>query len=200
MLLNSGHIGTICLACAKFPRFPEANHMFKIFYYLHKYYLHKCLGQWELLLTFRQVWDLSTTLESQRLQTKSNAVGRTFQGQLACQLLSMQLSSLLLVLLMLKAAQLVSKQNLRLIATPSCSTLLCTNKCFFHTVEDLIVDEFMSKYLCYSIWKCKKSYEHDYLCKISTLEKIIQNYTSELWNYTYFPVYNFLCPSVFKCK
>lgn len=144
-------MGTICLACPKFPRLPEANYIFKIFYYLHK-----CLGQWEPLLTYRQAWDLSTNLESQRLQTKSNAVGRTFQGQLACQLLSMSLSSLLLVLLMLKAAQLVSEQNLRLIVTLSCSTSLCTNKCFFHTVEDLIVDEFMSKYLCYSICKCKK--------------------------------------------
>lgn len=159
-LLDGGHIGTIFLACTKFPRLPEANNMFKILYYLHKYYLHKCLGQWEPILTFRQEWNFSTNLKSQRLQTKSSAVGSTFQGQLAWQLLSMQLFSLFLVLLMLKATQLVSEQNLRLIATPSCSTLLCTNKCFLHTMEDLIVDEFMSKYLCYSIWKKQKEKCH----------------------------------------
>lgn len=34
--------------------------------------------------------------------------------------------------------------------------IIMYKKCFFHTVEDLIVDEFMSKYLCYSICKCKK--------------------------------------------
>lgn len=123
--------------------------------YVQINHMHKCLGP---LLTFRQGWNFSTNLRSWRLHTKANTGGRTFQGRLACQLLSMQLSSLLLLLLILKATHLVSEQNLHFITTPSCSMLFCINKCFFYTMEDFTVDDFMSKYLLQYLKKQKVKY------------------------------------------